>query len=195
MKRFLEIYDVFPGQLAVYGNRLAAVVAQELERSPHKMRVDMWGRPLFVQYGVVVEGKFTVSVKDWFDMTRKKGTTSNGTEGSSTGSVGKTRWLNVNLLSEHEGDCERLASDSVQLASGWLGLAAGGNLDISLKRTDSGDYMACLFGKDDRQQQCGLSSWASTPSDAIAGLLIKWHVILDGDFGDTSETAKPSRFR
>lgn len=90
----------------------------------------------------------------------------------------RASWLNVNLSDSDKLQAKTLGSDAMKTAGAFLSLVGDGN-DISLKRTERGEYMACLFGSDAGGRRRALSAYAKDPVVAAAGLVVKWAVILD----------------
>jgi len=95
---------------------------------------------------------------------------------------GDVDWLSVAIPDDQYDDVAALADDTVALATAWVALAV--IVDNMYLKHDPGsdDVSAGMFMTDDDVpgRVCGLSGWSDSVSGAIAALLYKWHVVLDG---------------
>lgn len=190
-----ELWEVFSGEEASYAYMVRAECVCLLVGRPKRYPHDAFGRPIFMRYGAPVgDGRF-VSMGELWIMSRVKGKTEALDSVKKVGGTyEKTSWVNVGLDESAAVQCEKLADDVEALATGFINLVGLG-LDVSLKKGEKGEYMACLFGPGTDGKRLGLSSWGGTYADAIAGLLIKFHVVLDSSLEGLSGKTEPSRFR
>lgn len=193
--RIFWVWEVFSGQAALAANYLVLGCTEYLSQRERSRKYDQWGRPVFLSLCFWFDDGWVLSVRYLAIMSRKKGVQNAGDfRGDGTGSVGMPTWVNVDLGDEDVERCSELAGDVAGLSHGFVGLVSDG-LDISLKRTGNGQFMACAYGIGDGGRRYGLSAWSDAPADAIAALLVKWHDRLGRTFSGVDAKAARPRFR
>lgn len=187
--------DIFTGQAGVRANYLAQAIAAGLETGRRKVEVDRYDGLLCLT-ACFHDGNDWVEIRRWLaTMARTKGK-GHGDEkvGNSDTPVGGFAWVNIDLSPEGEQWASELADAKERLGVGFIDLLSYG-LDVSVKRGKKDDYMACLYGYTATGAKFGISSWASSPSDALAGLLAKWFIECDGSVPDEVSVPTARRFR
>lgn len=189
------VFDVFSGEAAVWANFAADALASFLVQPERAHRYDMYGRPRGLGSSLYPGFGWAETLKWLAEMSRKKAGANGHEQSNGNGSgAGEFAWVNVRLDADDAGRCLEVASDTVALSHGFVGLTAFG-LDLSVKKSDKGEFMACVYGRDAQGRKLGLSAWGLSAEDAIAGLLVKWHDKLGGTFEGVGEIDPPRRFR
>lgn len=115
-------------------------------------------------------------------MPRKKGTNNEKPGSNKRNSSPPPAWINIQLTDDDQATIIEQAISDNELAADLLSLCLSG-YSIGVKPAPSGEgWMAYFTGTaiDDDAQTVGIAGYASTPFDAIASVLYKFHVKLDG---------------
>lgn len=169
---------------------------------PRKLKLDRWGRPLYL-YGVIelpcknvaCSYSFFSFIDEVREMSRGK-SKSNPKSGAPEVGMGedKPAWCNAKFEEHHAPFLEALSENQNDLAAAILAIALSGN-DFSIKRSSEGEWTAYLFGRNESNVKCGLSAAGGNPSDALAALVVKWEMILEGMWPTSVTPFSRSRFR
>lgn len=193
--RLVHVCDQFSGQAAVQANGLALSCIAFLEARPKQREFDRWGRASFLSNVFWKDGAWVLTVKELAAMSRVKGKSNGSGSAAGNGGFGSDfTWVNIPLDADDEARCAEVAADAPAASHGFVGLLAYG-LEISLKRRDNGEFMACAYGAAADGRKFGISAWASTAEDAIASLLVKWHDRLNASLDTAASQGVKPRFR
>jgi hypothetical protein len=134
-------------------------------------------------------------LQELVEMSRKKVGMKNELQGASDSKgEGEFSWLNISLSPEDVSEALSLCESPADVASEFVGLISFG-LSITLKATSQSEVMAACFGLYPNGARFGLSCWGGTPTEAVAGLLVKFHVGLGGALPDTPYQLPKPRIR
>ena len=122
---------------------------------------------------------------DWYgvnEMPRKGKANDEQKRNSKRNTSSPPSWINIQLTDDDAAAIIEQSIPDNELAADLLALSLSG-IAVGVKPAPSGDgWMAYLTGiaVDDDTATVGIAGYASTPYDAIAALLYKFHVKLDG---------------